>query len=49
MIFSTKNPSDCWDGLYNGHQEPSGGYVYVIRAKSPCGEIVRTGMVMLVR
>ena len=49
MVFSTKNSSDCWDGLYNGHQEPSGGYVYVIRAKSPCGEIVRTGMVMLVR
>jgi gliding motility-associated-like protein len=48
-IFSTRNPSDCWGGTFNGHPEPSGGYVYVVKASSPCGEIVRTGMVMLVR
>jgi len=48
-VFSTRNPSDCWDGTFKGHQEPSGAYVYVVRAASPCGVIDRTGMVMLVR
>lgn len=48
-IFSTQNPADCWDGTFKGQPQPSGGYVYVIEANSACGNITRTGMVILVR
>ena len=48
-VFSTRNPSDCWDGTYHGQPQPTGGYPYVIRAHTYCGEITRTGVVMLVR
>ncbi len=48
-VFSTRNPSDCWDGNYNGKPQESGGYVYIIRAWFFCGEITRKGVVMLVR
>lgn len=48
-VFTTRNPSECWDGAYKGLPQPAGGYAYVIRARSFCGEITRTGMVMLIR
>jgi len=48
-VFSTKNPSECWDGTYQGQVQPTGGFVYVIKARSFCGQITRTGMVMLIR
>ncbi|MBN9383859.1 MAG: gliding motility-associated C-terminal domain-containing protein [Chitinophagaceae bacterium] len=48
-VFSTKNPSECWNGTYNGEIQPTGGYVYVIRARSFCGQVTRTGIVILVR
>lgn len=48
-LFTTRNPSDCWDGTFNGTPQPAGGYVYVIKAWSFCGEITRKGIVTLVR
>ena len=48
-IFTTKNPAECWDGTYKGKEQPAGGYAYVIKAASACGEVTRTGMVMLIR
>lgn len=48
-IFSTNDPARCWDGTFNGREQPMGGYAYVIRARSFCGEVKRTGMVMLIR
>jgi gliding motility-associated-like protein len=48
-IFTTNNPSFCWDGTYRGIHQQTGVYAYVIKAKSFCGEIVRTGTVMLLR
>lgn len=48
-IFQTKNPSECWDGQFKGIPQPTGGYTYVINAKSFCGEIKKTGIVMLIR
>lgn len=48
-VFSTTNPSDCWDGSLNGMKEPAGAYVFVIRADTPCGKITRTGTLMLIR
>ena len=49
LIFSTKNPSDCWDGTFKGKLQPTGGYPYVIKAKTPCGDVTRTGIVILAR
>ncbi|MBX3242473.1 MAG: gliding motility-associated C-terminal domain-containing protein [Chitinophagaceae bacterium] len=48
-IFTTKNENDCWDGAYRGISQPSGTYVYVIRAKTFCGDIFRKGTVNLIR
>ena len=48
-VFSTRNPGDCWDGSYNGRQQQAAAYVYVIRAHTFCGEVTRTGIVMLIR
>lgn len=48
-VFSTNDPGKCWDGTLNGKPQDSGGYVYVIRAKSACGEVFRKGMVLLLR
>jgi hypothetical protein len=49
MVFSTRNPSDCWNGATNGVAQPAGAYTYVIKAKTPCGEVTRTGFGMLIR
>jgi gliding motility-associated-like protein len=49
-VFQTTNPSQCWDGTFQGEQQPVGGFVYVIKASSFCQEnIVRQGIVMLIR
>jgi gliding motility-associated-like protein len=48
-IFTTTNPSQCWDGTFQGQIQDPGGYAYVIRGLSKCGSIRRTGIVMLVR
>lgn len=49
VVFTTKNPMSCWDGTVNGKAQNSGGFVYVIKAASRCGEVTKTGVVMLVR
>ncbi|WP_430895141.1 MULTISPECIES: FG-GAP-like repeat-containing protein [unclassified Paraflavitalea] len=48
-VFSTTNPSDCWDGYYNGYKAGTDAYVYRIKATTPCGKITRQGTVVLVR
>ena len=49
LVFTTKNPSDCWDGTFKGKLQPTGGYPYIIKAKTPCGDVTRKGIVILVR
>lgn len=48
-VFETKNPSDCWDGTFQGQEQASGGFVYVIKASSFCGDIMRKGTLTLLR
>jgi gliding motility-associated-like protein len=48
-VFTTRNPSDCWDGAFRGHPQPTGVYAYVIRAHTFCGEVTRTGTLTLIR
>lgn len=47
-VFSTKDPSKCWDGYFNGRKQENGGYIYQITANTPCGELYRKGIVMLI-
>ena len=49
LVFTTQNPNDCWDGTYRGTPQPPGGYIYQIRATTPCGAVYRNGILLLVR
>ena len=31
LVFSTQNPTEYWDGTYNGEPLPSGTYYYIVR------------------
>ncbi|HEY4155240.1 MAG TPA: gliding motility-associated C-terminal domain-containing protein, partial [Puia sp.] len=48
-VFDTRNAGDCWDGTFHGEMQDTGQYVYVIKAASFCGNITRTGTVLLIR
>jgi gliding motility-associated-like protein len=48
-VFETKQAGDCWDGTAKGTAQPSGTYVYIIRALTVCGFVSHKGMVTLVR
>ncbi len=48
-VFQTKSPGGCWDGRYQGQLQPTGVYVYYIRAVTNCGPIERKGTVTLIR
>lgn len=48
-VFTTTDPTHCWDGRYNGELQPAGGFVYRIKAVTRCGAVNRSGMVMLIR
>jgi gliding motility-associated-like protein len=49
LIFQSSNPSQCWDGTWKGQPQESGGYIYVIRAHTLCGEVTRKGLLTLIR
>ncbi len=48
-IFYTKNPNDCWDGTYKGKLQGTDVYVYMINAKTICGNTFKKGLFTLVR
>jgi gliding motility-associated-like protein len=48
-IFYTKNPGDCWDGTYKGVKQNPDVYVYIITAKTGCGNVFRKGTFLLIR
>lgn len=48
-VFSTTNTRDCWDGTFKGHLQNIGTFVYVIRAQTSCGFVMRKGMITLIR
>ncbi|MFN4006059.1 MAG: gliding motility-associated C-terminal domain-containing protein [Chitinophagaceae bacterium] len=50
VVFSTQNPSNCWDGTLKGVKQPSGTYIYSIKAQSACkGTVIRKGNLVLIR
>lgn len=48
-VFTTRSPSQCWDGTSGGKPQEPGAYIYIIKARTFCGEVTRTGTVMLIR
>lgn len=48
-VFSTRYPGHCWDGTFKGMEQPAGTYVYMIKAKTICGDVIRKGTVVLAR
>ncbi|MDO6431417.1 gliding motility-associated C-terminal domain-containing protein [Flavitalea sp. BT771] len=48
-VFTTHDPGKSWDGSFNGHPQPEGNYIYVIRTKTFCGPVTRTGNLTLIR
>jgi gliding motility-associated-like protein len=48
-VFISMTPGDCWDGNYKGNPQPTGTYVYQIKATTPCGIAYRKGTVLLIR
>ena len=49
LLFSTTDPSRCWDGTYSGVAQSTAGYVYSISAVTACGPVLRKGTVVLIR
>ena len=48
-VFISTSAGDCWDGSFKGVPQPSGTYIYQIRAVTPCGVAYRKGTVLLIR
>jgi gliding motility-associated-like protein len=48
-IFFTTDPNACWDGTYRGTMQDIGVYVYMIKAKTLCGETFKKGLFTLAR
>ena len=49
IVFSSKGPSECWDGTLNGIPQPQGGYVYIVRAGTVCGLVTHKSILTLIR
>jgi gliding motility-associated-like protein len=48
-VFHTSDPHNCWDGNYKGNPQQAGVFVYMIKAKTACGNIDEKGTVTLIR
>jgi gliding motility-associated-like protein len=48
-VFHTNNSSSCWDGSLQGQPQDAGVFVYIVKAKTACGNIDRKGTVTLLR
>jgi gliding motility-associated-like protein len=49
-LFFSKDPRACWDGTFKGEKQPSGVYVYMIKASTACEpEVFKKGTFTLVR
>lgn len=48
-VFHSKKPDACWNGLYKGTMQDAGVFVYVVKAKTNCGDAYRKGTFILIR
>ena len=49
LVFTTADPSKCWDGTYKGTKLDPAAFIYIISANTICGPIIRKGTVVLIR
>jgi gliding motility-associated-like protein len=49
LLFHGNKASDCWDGTYKGVPQTTGTYIYIIKAKTLCGNVYRKGTLVLIR
>lgn len=49
IVYSSGSPNACWDGTSKGQPLPMGTYIYMIKARTICGEVVRKGSILLIR
>ena len=49
LVFTSANPDQGWDGKYKGQPQPTGTYVYMIRANTLCGVAFKRGTFELIR
>ena len=48
-IFHGTKSTDCWDGTFKGKPQNSGEYIYIIKAATFCGPLIRKGVLFLIR
>jgi gliding motility-associated-like protein len=49
IVFVGSNANPCWNGQLKGIPLPSGTYVYKLAAKTPCGNVALSGVVLLLQ
>lgn len=49
LVFKTKNPGGCWDGTVDGVPQDPDVFVYIIKAKTGCGDVFRKGTFSLIK
>lgn len=49
IVFHADRPSQCWNGIYKGVLQPNAVFVYLIKAKTLCGEVFKKGTITLIR
>jgi gliding motility-associated-like protein len=50
MVFQSTNMLGCWNGEFRGQPQPTGTYVYTIKANtSTCGFVTNKGTVTIIR
>lgn len=48
-VFETRDPTQCWNGLYRGKKADMRNYVYYLKANTNCGPVELTGNILLIR
>lgn len=48
-VFYSTNPANCWDGTFKGVNAEANAYVYHLKVKTTCGDVVKKGHVILIR
>ncbi|WP_343693001.1 gliding motility-associated C-terminal domain-containing protein [Chitinophaga sp.] len=49
IVYTSNTPDACWDGTFKGQPLPAGSYIYMIRARTICGDVIRKGSILLIR
>jgi gliding motility-associated-like protein len=51
LVFHSTEKNSCWDGTYKYVKQPSGVYIYQVKAESPCSNqpIYKKGIITLIR